>query len=521
LPFKVSRKILSKLPPEDRDKDVLEAKLWAKTGGKCFLCEDDIKKASDDYEADHDEPEAIDGPTTIDNLNLAHASCNRMKRAAGSRTIRPYIKFSRYLSKLGSRIKYDGALDFFGISPKPTVIKLQDGKATFEFSDGSEHSATVLRETNEAGEFQFVYVEVPRAALFNDDECQPRVIKKEQVAAIFGDIRRNPLHEPPSVRLSESDPGSKPIKLLMFDGQHKTIANWLMDRDHVVVKVYLNLTAEAAIELVNSIQAKIRKLPLSPFELASKLSEEWEDKLAAYEKKVGEQHASEAGFIEWLPPDDRVRAKQAFRAALVQRLLGNPDLRLPSYTKGAGDEKSPVELTEQAIRSKVLEKLVYTDPMKEEGDTLSALRDHEASNIIKMLNHLTDSAFQPAVETGATDIELERAKRMSYQQSLAYAASLLKDLWQNVAMKSGGKFALSDELTEEQWQRILQGIDRLVAHPAWKAPYETEEMQALKVALEKNQQSQKAFEALALDLPYLILGDSYPSYKTVWGPKGN
>ena len=515
--FKVSRKILSKLPPDDRDKDVLEGKLWAKTGGTCFLCEDEIKRASDDYEADHDEPEAEDGPTTVENLNLAHISCNRAKRAAGSKAIRPYLKFSRYLAKKGARIKYDGALEFFSIEPKPTTVELDGDTATFGFSDGTERSAAIMRETNEAGEFQFVYVDVPREALFNDDDCQPRVVKKEQVAAIYGDIRRNPLHEPPSVRLSSPSPAGAPVKLLMFDGQHKTIANWLMNRDRVVVKVYLNLTAEAAIELVNSIQAKIRKLPLSPFELASKLSEEWEDKLAEYEKVVGEDKASEAGFIEWLPADDRLRAKQAFRAALVQRLLGNPELRLPTYAKGAKNEKSPVELTEQGIRSKVIEKLVLTDPLRDEGEALSALRDREAANIIRMLNHLTDQAFE--LPADATEVEIERAKRMSYQQSLAYCATLLKDLWQNVAMKGGSaKFALSDELSEEQWQRIAESIDRLVSHPAWTADFNsTNRMKALKVSLEKNQQAQKAFEALGLDLPYLLIGDKYPVYKAVWG----
>jgi hypothetical protein len=517
--FKVSQKLRAKLPKEDRDKETLERKLWNKTGGRCFLCEDGINRASDDYEADHDQPEADAGETTIENLHLAHVACNRAKRAAGSQAIRPYLKFSRYLAHKGTRIKYDGALDFFEITPKATVISYSGDTVNLEFADQSSGVAQIMRETNEAGSFEFIYVEVPKVALFNDDDCQPRVIKKEQIAAIYSDIRRNPLHEPPSVRLSAPVGDGRPVELLMFDGQHKTIANWLMGRDRVVVKVYLNLSAEAAIELVNSIQAKIRKLPLSPFELASKLSEEWEDKLANYEKVVGEEHASEAGFIEWLPADDRPRAKQAFKAALVQRLLGNADLRLPNYAKSASGNATGIELTEQGIRSKIIERLVFTEPLREEGEALAAVRDLEASNIVRMLNHLTDKAFEPSGDS-FTDLERERAKRMSYQQSLAYSATLLRDLWQNVAMKGGaGKFALADELSEEQWARITQGIDRLVEHPVWVTTFDEgpnrDGMQDLKIALEKNQQAQKAFEALALDLPYLLV-DKYPKYVEVW-----
>ncbi|MCD4852405.1 HNH endonuclease [Arthrobacter sp. AK01] len=512
--FRVSNRILSKLEEIERDKDKLEALLWQQTGGVCFLCEDTISKASEDYEADHDAAEADGGPTNVENLNLAHITCNRMKKAAGSRYIRPYIKFSRFISKTSGRIKYDGVLDFFQIVPKPSQVQILDETAEFEFPDGSHRSVAIMRECNDAGEFMFVYVDVPRSSLYNDEDCQPRILKREHVGAIFSDLRRNPLHEPPSTRLSE--PQSDGLRrLLMFDGQHKTVANWLKDRQRIVAKIYLNLSPEAAIELVNSIQAKIKKLPLSPFELASKLSEEWEDKLAKYELSVGEHEASEAGFISWLPADDRVRAKQAFRAALVQRLLGNPDLRLPQYAKGL--RGGGVELTETVIRSKVLERLIFTEPLSEKGEALSSIRDSEASNIVRLLNHLTDAAFEPQGDGQMSEVETERAKRISYQASIAYCAKLLKDLWGNVAMKgSNEKFVLADDLTDDQWTRITQGIDRLVAHPAWNAEYSVESMKSLKLSWDKNQNAQRAFEGVSLDLPYLLIGNSSPAFIRNW-----
>lgn len=517
--FRVSPKLLSELPASDRDRKELEKKLWGKTGGLCFLCEELINRAADDYEADHDKPDTEGGATVVANLNLAHSSCNRIKKAAGSRHIRPYIKFLRYLEKIKHRIKYDGTFEFFKISPAETDVEIGSKTVKFSFADNTTTEAPILREKNEAAEYEFVYVEVPRVALYNDDECQPRVIKKEQVAAIYGDIRRNPLHEPPSVRLSNPDGGM--CKLLMFDGQHKTVSAWLADRERIVVKVYLNLSAEAAIELVVSIQAKIKKLPLTPFELASKMSEEWEDKIAAYQESVGDENASEAGFIKWLPADDRTRAKQAFRSALVQQLLRDPDLRIAYYAKGAQD-KPVVELTEQSIRTKVLEKLIYTDPLPDTGEERAAIRDREAENIKRVLNHFIDTAFDPQGGGQPSDVEKERARRISYQQSLAYCAGLIKDLWGNIAMKgSATKFVMSDELSDDQWQRVLEGIDRLVGHPVWveSSLDDSEDLKALKVSLEKNQQAQAAFETLALDLPYLLMGDKYPIYKKRWGAK--
>jgi hypothetical protein len=514
--FKVSSQLLSGLAPADRNRKELENKLWLKTGGLCFLCEDDINRAAEDYEADHDHAEANGGATSIENLHLAHSGCNRIKRAANSKHIRPYIKFLRYYGKLKTRINYDGTLDFFKIKPFETDVQIGPRVASFKFSDDSRTDARIFHEKNEKSEFTYVYVEVPRDAIWNDFDCQPRNIKKEQVSLIYNDIRTNPLHEPPSVRLS--DPKGGMCKLLMFDGQHKTVSAWLAGRQRLVVKVYLNLSAEAARELVNSIQAKIKKLPLSPFEMASKLAEEWEDKLTVYEKAMGEGKASEAGFIDWLPADDRLRAKQAFRSALIQRLLGDPELRLVQYAKGA-QETPIVELTEQAIRSKVLEKLVHTDPLPQVGDELSGVRDREAANILRVLNHFVIAAFETQGDGQPTDIEMTRARRIGYQQSLAYCAGLIKDLWGNIAMKGSAlKFVMSDELTEEQWKRMTIGIDRLVAHPAWVQKFEgSADLMELKVALEKNQQASDSFEKLALDLPYVLTGEKYPAYKNRWG----
>ena len=175
------------------------------------------------------------------------------------------------------------------------------------------------------------------------------------------------------------------------------------------------------------------------------------------------------------------------------------------------------ELTETEIRAKVLEKLVHTEPLSDQGEKLTELRDREAANIIRLLNYFTDAAFEPQGEGQMSDVEQLRAKRISYQTSLGYIATLIRDLWGNVAMKgNNSKFALADELTEEQWKRITDGIDRLVTHAAWTADPDSDEMRALQISWEKNQNAQKAFEGVALDLPYLLIGSSHSTYKNMW-----
>lgn len=514
--IKISKGIVSKLPEGEQEN--IEQVLWDKSAGHCFLCEEKMNRASDNIEADHDVPESEGGPTSIKNLNLAHVSCNRAKRNAKTIPIRPYLKLAAFIRRHGGRLRYDGITELFEIQPANSVVELAGDKATFEFPDGSTAVAQVFTESNGTGEFHYVFVEAPRNAIFNDTVCQPRVVKPDHVWQIFSDIQQNPLHEPPSCRVEHANWGS-PVRLLMFDGQHKTVANWMMGRKSVVLKVYLDLNDTDANRLVNSIQSKIKKLPLSPFELAGHMSDEFDNKFQEYEEEVGTSQASEAGFIKWLPAVQRARAKQAFHSALLQGLLTNNDLRLSNYIKQQGKVIGPVWMTEQTAKAKVLERLTVMEPQALLGEEEATFRDQEAANIIMCLNAFTDLAFEPQEEAKElTDVERERARRMTYQSSLAYISTLIRVLWSHIQMQGAGKTSMAGASSPELWEKINDGIRALVDHPAWTAEFtRDDQMQRLKVALEKNQEVAQAFEGLGLDLAYLIVGKDSGAYKKAWG----
>lgn len=221
MPVNISKALTAKLPEAERPS--IEQALWDKSGGNCWLCEEPLNRAADDIQADHEVPESEGGATEIANLNLAHAACNKAKRNAKTVPIRPYLKLIAFAKKRGGRLKYDGFLEHFGIAPKPSVYSRSADQATFEFSDGSKATVPVFGEVNTTGEHYYSFVTLPREAIFNDDACQPRVVRTDHAWSIYADMQRNVLHEPPSCRLEESVEG-EPVRLLLFDGQHKTIA---------------------------------------------------------------------------------------------------------------------------------------------------------------------------------------------------------------------------------------------------------------------------------------------------------
>jgi hypothetical protein len=401
----ISKAFVSRLPAEERDN--VEQALWDKSGGHCWLCEEPLNRAADDIHADHEIPESEGGPTELSNLNLAHASCNKAKRNAKTVPIRPYLKLLAFTKKKGGRLRYDGFLEHFGITPIPSVFSRTDDIGTFELPDGQTTSVPIFSESNTTGTHEYVFVSLPREAIYNDDACQPRVVRTDHAWSIYSDMQRNVLHEPPSLRMENYSLG-QPAKLLLFDGQHKTIASWMMDRKVVTAKVYLNLTTAQANELVNSIQAKIKKLPLSPFELAGKMADEWENKFGEYESAVGATDVSEAGFLNWLPQTERARGKAALQSALIQNVLSSPDLRITTHVKRPGSGAMSFSFTEQQLKTKVLEKLLVKEALGEKGDAAQTTRDAEATNIVSVLNSLNDLAFEPSDEGAEMTVKGQR-----------------------------------------------------------------------------------------------------------------
>jgi hypothetical protein len=508
--IRISKQLKEKLPPAERAK--IEELLWQKSGEKCFLCEGELNLSTDTIHADHDIPEHEGGKTESANLNLVHKICNDFKRNNSSIRVRPYLRFQTFFKSLEHAPNYSGCLQHFGIVPTSIHVELKGSSARFHLP-GAKTDAPIFSESNSEETFHYVYIGVPRSAIYNDDECQPRAIKLAQLWAIFADLQRNPLHEPPSCRLAillkpdvENDGAPVETKLLMFDGQHKTLSNWLHDRTYVTVKVYLNLDREQTIRLVNSVQSKIKKLPLSPFELAAKMAEEWRDRVTQYEAIVDSAHTSEKGFLQWVGQDERARAKQAFRDALVQNVLDDESLEFRRFIASPNNKAEEFQITETVLKNKVLQQLLHLQPLEESFTEGEPLRNREATNIVRLLNIFTNKLFEP--EPGALTLserQKMRAKRMLYQSSLQYVSALLKQVASNVLTVEVERVFLEREPTEEQWKRIAAAVDLILEHPVWTADYGfSKKMKEIELALTKNQNVDRSFKAVDLKTGYAL-----------------
>ena len=495
--IRISAAIRNALPPTEK-KDI-ESNLWAKSSGICFLCARDLNKASDDIECDHDLPESEGGATEIANLNLVHRACNRFKRNASSSHVRKFLQFRTFLEKYPHGLRYGDCLSHFSVAPADCHVEFSAPEVVaISFPNKTRVETAVLSENRNGKTYRSAYVVAPIESIYNDDAVQPRTVKPNHVYAILTDLERNPLHEAPACRVHVGTDGT--AKLLMFDGQHKTLATWLTGARSVAMKLYFDFTKEDATELVNSIQAKIKKLPLSPFELSAKLSDEWSQKLEVYEKEVGELEASEDGFVSWLPQAERARAKSAFKAALTQALISSPDLEFVGHVERTGASAKSGKISENVFKTKVLDVMLYQALLKEKGEQMADLRENEKKNIVRVLNAFSQVAFD---NDGSPQADI-RIKRIKYQASLEYVAKLLRGSFMHFVSPGDERAFLVATPTDEQWNRISDGVQRLVQHVAWTADFSLPKMRALETALTKNQGAESAFKETGLTLGYVV-----------------
>lgn len=190
MPYRINKDhILKRLPPAEAGTvDEVGQRLLDQAGGVCYLCGGKLLPASEILYADHVTADAEGGPTVLNNLRLVHLSCNSAKKDKRPEEVIPYLQLKRFVREKGGQVKYDSVTAHYGITPGKTQIRIDEHRIYLEFSDGSAAEADVITELVGGHPVRYAFVQVPRVAIFNDDEVQPRSIRVEHANAIFIDL---------------------------------------------------------------------------------------------------------------------------------------------------------------------------------------------------------------------------------------------------------------------------------------------------------------------------------------------
>ena len=136
---------------------------------------------------------------------------------------------------------------------------------------------------------------------------------------------------------------------------------------------------------------------------------------------------------------------------------------------------------------------------------MQAARVRERQTIVRCLNLLFEKVYAD-LDASSSASETERARRMSYQGALLYAAKLIKKIVTNRVVPTSEDLAFIEKApSEEQWAAIVQAVERLATHPVWTADFESgDKMRAVHEALTKNQNVEVALKDVDLTPSYCL-----------------
>ncbi len=236
---------------------VLTEKLWRMQNHKCFICCEDIDLDLNPTNIDHIKPLVNGGKDDETNFALAHENCNKSKQDADLEVARVMAKLSKIIKIAEDRHEtpslqhvltaYHGSLYDF-------TCKEVDGKLEYAFSKtGNDTKRTAEIYTDKLSGERTVFIQVPIEYLHHDKQINPRGLNSSISLLIKEFHKGNPQLHIGLARLSGG-------KIMLFDGQHKAVAQILLGTRELLIRLFLNTDVDRMIATNTAAGSKLKQI---------------------------------------------------------------------------------------------------------------------------------------------------------------------------------------------------------------------------------------------------------------------
>ncbi len=434
-------------------------RLWSKSGGKCALCDHLLGTDPKQIVPDHKIAATDGGKNKLSNYYLAHRSCNSSRQHLPFDIAKPIVKFKVFCEhKVG--VTFDDVLDEY-VGDANSEIEVEETGNSIKLSYKS-WSFEANKMVDPATMCEYYFADIPVACIKNDADVQPRQIMYGHVRKLYLNFKERPVHEPSNCRFRPTGDGIG--ELLQFDGQHKTTAQILLNRDSVPTKIYIDPDIAMLQQLVVKIQQEIKKQPLTRSDTLAKLGDVVKSYLKQYTVAEG-QIRTEKGLVE-KQSDTKSRAelKKLYFEELRRILFFDEDNELAKFVK-PGVMFKPT--TDKVVINKVISPLIFSDLLEIDLDS-SGGRDNERSMIISILNKICSEQLGEGWHTKGS-IQATRARNFFQQGAIGWwMGEILLPALRYATMRIGDKKPLFiDAVTDEQKNNIDALVETLCNWAIW------------------------------------------------------
>lgn len=470
----------------------LTKKLWTIQNHKCFICGENIDLDLNPTNIDHIKPLVNGGKDDETNFALAHENCNKSKQDADLEVARAMAQLSKIVKAAEGKhetpsLKHvlaanNGSLYDFS-------YKIENGKLSYAFSqsgDDTIRTAEIFfdRLSNE----RTAFIQVPLQYLYHDEMINPRGINSSIGLLIKEFHKGNPqLH----ISLARLDGN----KIMIFDGQHKAVAQIMLGTRELLVRLFLDTDVDRMIETNTTAGSKLKQIAFDKSIVRQLHDTLYAERIKKYQLDHGLPEDnfgfSEANLVEHFK-GERGNIRSYIINSQKNLVTKNADNKLQSYInfEGRGSELPLSYSTfEKTLLSRFINaKTILNSPLDFRADEGLNPRILEKEQLIRLCNILAEELLvgKYRTEIGTYRIESKVAegkdqditddhlaayrvfKEEIMYNWIQYIELLIKNYFSMMGELFDDKNLFQIKFPEQLWTNIRTFVRNLGSLPLWK-----------------------------------------------------
>ncbi|MDO4952989.1 MAG: HNH endonuclease signature motif containing protein [Synergistaceae bacterium] len=478
---------LSGLSKEDMEN--LRQTLCEQQSHKCFICGEDIDLDMHKVNIDHIHPLGGGGKDSPENFAITHERCNKSKQDSDLEVARAICHLDKILDKprqKGEIASLAHVLEHFGGSKFNFSYKVEDNDLRYTFDELGDveiYHAKIL--TDKLSGEKTAFIEVPIEYLYHDGVTNPRGINKSVNLLIKEFHEKRPQLQIALAKISDG-------KILLFDGQHKSVAQIMLGVKKLLIRLFIDPDADRLLKANEIAGSTLRQIAFDKTVLRQLHNQMYEERLLRYRKEHGlsedDTSFSEAMFVNYFKGES---ARNYIIDSQKHQITYNQNNKLKDYInfegKGTMLPLSGSTFEKTLLRTFILPKTVLSVPLNYLADEDKNPRALEQEQMIRICNIIAEEILinryekeigthklEDRVQKGDSSIPLTHliAARFFKEDIMAAWVKYLPRII-DYYLAATGKLKndnglLQDLLPEQVWINMRNFIINLRELPFWK-----------------------------------------------------
>lgn len=470
----------------------LIAKLHKIQGGLCFIGKEPLDLENDKLEIDHIIPRAKGGKDDENNFALTCEFHNRNKLDSDLRVARCMARYEKvktnYSEQGPNRPNLGDFLTEMGGGKFSITVNRNSPVLEYSLPELGVDKKSLPVYHDKLSNMQSVFIELPIEYIFHDERINPRAVGSRIRGLVEEFLDGRPqLH----IALAWGEIKDGQVKVYVFDGQHKAVAQMLLGNRNIPVRLFLNPDLNLLLEANTNAGTTLRQIAFDKATQRFLGSQIFWEKIDEYRKATSRQDDdlgfSEQELLRFFKGEHREIRRYILDNVRIS-VIHNPLNKLKAYVEfgGRGKEKP---LSYSTIEKTFFSMFIYKEPLAVPMNLKLELgenpRELEKQQLVELMNIVAEEIFegQYDFDIGADKIEEKirqgenipdghlRATRMSREEVvynwLRYIHSLIKRYY---LMR--GEIIEDDEIFQhkfpnELWTLTRKLIRNLASLPLW------------------------------------------------------